>query len=657
MVNVLPTMLCCLLVAIVAPATAAQRAPDAAGPDAGALALTQVMGVRITPEIERLAVTWLRVRGATGYKVQWRWGSRTYRNGRERITQDTNYTIRRLVGDRTYHVRVIAIASGVVDGMPSDEVSARPFPVPPNMPPMAVGTVPALRLDVDESATVSMLRYFDDPNDSDLFYTVRSAAEAIATAEVRNGVVTVTGRGHGETALTVTAIDRDGLSGTQTFEVAVGNLLELEQGRNYVLVEGRSLTVAATLSKERAAATVVTYAIGADADAETADADADDFAQGPRVATIAAGARETVLTIPIVDDDEIEPLRETFTVTLQDATGSDYAVRPSKRKITARIDEGVCDRTPAVRDELRSWRSCEAVDAGFLALRQTLDLRRRRIDTLKGADFADLDQLRVLLLSDNQLQALPPGLFAGLENLRQLHLQDNPGAPFALAVGLARTNAPLQAPPPAWVTARVVEAAPFPMTVELAAVGGTLTRRRVTVPTGATSASRSSLVRRLHSVVRVSVATPPRMPTSRCGGVLCYQGIETVAGARLALFKEPPRATALVAGQRLEMAGDSLRLDLAPLFATASADTLVYRATSSDPALATATIAGNSLVLTANDDGAEGNLTIAVTATDADGLSAEITFQVTVALIARTFLRGWRTTLALPRSPHGDGSE
>ena len=117
--------------------------------------------------------------------------------------------------------------------------------------------------------------------------------------------------------------------------------------------EGGTALLRLTLSEPAASAVTFTYSLGVDADPSTADASASDHAHDPRGSVqVAAGASSADIEISIVDDDELEPSREVFTVTL-DPPGEETGYRRGyPHTATVVVEEGVCDRTPRIRDEI-----------------------------------------------------------------------------------------------------------------------------------------------------------------------------------------------------------------------------------------------------------------------------------------------------------------
>ena len=95
---------------------------------------------------------------------------------------------------------------------------------------------------------------------------------------------------------------------------------------------------------------------------------------------------------------------------------------------SAAADQGVCDRTPQVRDKLveaAGVASCEDVTPEHLAAVTLLDLSESGIGTLQAHDFRDLVRLQRLRLYGNSLSTLPPSLFHGLSRLERLALNSN----------------------------------------------------------------------------------------------------------------------------------------------------------------------------------------------------------------------------------------
>ena len=90
--------------------------------------------------------------------------------------------------------------------------------------------------------------------------------------------------------------------------------------------------------------------------------------------------------------------------------------------------QGVCDRTPQVRDKLMEVTGvsiCEAVTSEHLDRVTVLDLSGSGITSLQTHDFGGLSSLQSLWLYANSLSELPDGVFRGLGTLKWLSLGSN----------------------------------------------------------------------------------------------------------------------------------------------------------------------------------------------------------------------------------------
>ena len=549
-----------------------------------------------------------------------------------------------------------ATAAGMIED--DDDGDPRPPPPPPpgpgpspppsNRPPVATEEMTAQILELGDTLELDASEHFRDPDRRRMTFEAESADSAVATVEVDDSAVTVSAVDHGAAAVTVTAVDDRRARATQSFEVTVGRLVSFAS-EEVAAAEGDTATLTVAISRPRDAATSLDYVVGPDDDPATADADADDHDGMAGTVIIAAGATEATIAIAVRDDDDIEPPRETFAVTLQQSAEQARDFGLGVAAVRVRIDEGVCDRTPQVRDALRRTLPCARVSDSDLAGVRTLDLSDTGLAALRPGDFSGLRNLRALDVSGNSLASLPDGVFAGLGALSEARLQDNPGSPFVLRVELARTDGPASAPSPARLATRVRQGAPFPLRAGLRAVGGALSRDASLIATGMTESAPILVVREAAAgATRVELASTPLVPDTRCGRFgryLCYRGFATVIGAPLVLFKDPPEVRGSVPATDLAAENDSIRISLSELFVAADGRPLRYAARSSDPGLAGAEVRGGVLIVVSGEDGREGTATITVTATDADGLSAELTFEVTLESMPRGFMSGWRRAL------------
>ena len=372
---------------------------------------------------------------------------------------------------------------------------------------MAVGEFGGLDLDPGRSAEVSLSGRFRDPEGGALRYSAESLNPEVARAAVSGGRLRVEGRSPGLATVVVTATDSGGLSARLSLSVAVGRVLSFAQA-SASAPEGGAARLRVELSRPSERAVSVGYVLESDGDPGTADADAADHGGSGGTLTLAAGESGAFIEVPILDDRDIEPAREHLRVRLlAPDSEADWALGAATASVA--IEEGVCDRTPEVRDALRGSRECREPSVRDLAGRGYLNLHRRGIGSLRERDLLGLAGLRVLHLHGNGLAELPAGLFAGLgrlsslglhgnrlrslpggllsglsslsrldlggnrlaelpaglfegaSSLSELDLSGNPGAPFALAMELVRTDAEDSAPGPAAVVARVAEGAPL----------------------------------------------------------------------------------------------------------------------------------------------------------------------------------------------------
>ncbi len=655
----------------------------------------RVTGVAVTPGIGALIVSWDPVDNADGYKVQWRSAGQTFGSARERVVGDsiTQDTIPNLAPGTQYFVRVIATRTGTDDGTPSNAESGTPLAAV-NQPPEITSQIAMQFLEVGGSVRIGLSNHFRDPEGRAMTFRAVSDNTGTATASVRGSVLTVRGVTRGGASVTVTARDSGGLTATQSFHAMVGRTAFFAT-TSASAPEGGTARLTVRLSRASNTSTSLEYVFGRDSNPNTSDANAADYQGAGGTVAISARQTEAVIEITIRQDIDIEPAKEVFTVGLAVPAEHQNNVALGAATATVTIDEGVCDRTPQVRDALRGAAACSAVSTADLDGRESLVLANMGIDALQSKDFDYLPGMRNLDISGNRLQTLPSGLVSGLENLltlrldgnsltelrsgalanlyglrqlrldgnnlqalpdglfhrvpslAELQLHDNPGAPFVLTLELARTDAAAAAPDPATVVATVAKGAPFAMRQSVSASNGELSANSVAVLPGNTAAAPIMVTRIGEGAARVTLDAAPPIPTNLCGDDShpCFRGIATAVGPTLVLFKNSLRATDFPPALDLLASGDEAIVDLTTLFTGAEGEILTYAVESSNPELVVVSVEGTNLVLLPNEVGEEGAATVTVTATDADGLTATLSFVITIEANPQSFLRGWRKAL------------
>lgn len=621
-------------------------------------------------------------------------------------SRTVQHTVRGLPagGAYTFELRAVGLAGA---GPPARVATTRIEA--PNQAPQVILDIPDQQLEPGERFDTDLKRHFADADDETLTYQAYSSTRAAPASILGNSILRVAGAQAGASMVRVTARDGSGASATIRFVVSVGIAVTVA---DVVATEGETAELLLQLTRPRTLPTVIPYAIAADADPATADADARDHRGVAGTVTIAAGETSAQLSIRIVDDDDAEPAREVFLVTFQQtSSGAGYTL--ARRSATVTIAEGVCDRTPAIRDALRGPSLCSAptpatlAEHRFLALRgrgiatlrtgdlqglrglETLELSNNDLATLPPGSLADLaalttltltnnrlstltadalaganaldwlglgrnrlaslptgvfaaqPALRVLRLEDNQLAGLPDGLFSGLGSLEEVDLSGNPGAPFPLTVSLARTDAAAVAAGPATVLATIDTGMPFASRAEVSWEGGG--PALLAFAAGDVESSSFS-VPAADGAVRLSLA-PPALPDTLCGDLLapCFRGL-AMAGSTLALYQPPPRVVR--AAPQLELLGaDSARFDLSTFFEPTDGGSLSYSATSSNSAVATASVVGGHLVVDTAEASDEASVEVLVTASDTGGQTVSLTFAITVQPALGSFMRGWRQGL------------
>ena len=569
--------------------------------------------------------------------------------------------------------------------------------------PSATQTPPFVLVPAGEDVEVDLSPLFVDPEGDALTYSASSNDPNVASATVEGSTLRISGGGRaGETTVSVTATDPRGLAASVVIRVEVVGTEAACSTAPAEAPEGGKATAVVELVAAAGVSTTVRWHLARDTDPETADADADDHGGASGEVQVRAGERCAEIEIDILDDDDAEPAREWFNVVLRGGQLARETIPVAimegvcdrtpvvRRALLAATNAAGCE-VPASADlhrvselrlaeagldalaaedfsDLTGLRTLDLAGNGLTALPalpalvrlERLLLRDNALEAVPLAALPAPERLRELILSDNalselpanaftaapglrslrldgnRLQTLPDGVFAGSGSLRLLRLDDNPGAPFTVRVSLERVDAQPWASAPAMLRAAVPLGAPFEFAVGLAAEGATFAdggaASEATVAGGQTAG---------HAVAAYSAGgfaqvalTVPGLPDRQCLSGPCWQGFLLEAGPPLTLF-----ARRVLGDEPVPLFGEDMRVSLSSLAEAAElVGDLEWSVYSSDPSLAAATIDDALLVEPAL--GAEGNLRVEATATDANGQTTTVYFDVYVEFHWPT--RSWR---------------
>ena len=488
-------------------------------------------------------------------------------------------------------VTVVAVAKGeaavtVTATDPEGLAATQEFTVVvPNRAPAAEGTIPSDTIEVGDSVTLELSPWFIDPDGDSLSYSAVASAADVTRASVTAAAITVVAIAKGETAVTATATDTEGLTAAQEFTVIVPNRAPLAEGA----IPPRTLEVGDALELD-----LSPFFSDPDGDPLAYSAVASDTARvGVRIsgaaAHVAAVAKgEVVVTITATDTEGLTAA-QAFAVT-------------------------VPNRPPVAKGTLPTL----TVEAGKPA---TVEL---------SPYFGDPDGdplVHAAATSDSaRVEASVTGsavtvvAVAKGEASVRLTATDSEGlaATRNLSV-LVPNRAPVVEET---LPSRTVEAGDS-VTLELSACfsdpdGDPLSYTAVAADPAVGAASVTGAALTLTAIGKGQTALTV---TARDA-----EGLATPQVFTVTVPNRAPLAQRAISPRTLE-AGDTVELDLAPHFSDPDGDRLVFTAAVSDAAVAGVSVAGTAMTIAAV---ARGQAAVTVTATDVDGLEATQEFDLTV---------------------------
>ena len=468
----------------------------------------------------------------------------------------------------------------------------------PNRAPFAVGEIANREVVVGDSVTVDVSGYFSEPDGQPLSYSAASDASVISVAVV-DATVSVMPVAKASRTVTLTATDPGGLVAVQSFMVTVPNRAPFAEGS----VSEQTVEVGDTASMDISAyfgdldGDPLTYAAESSDPVVLAVMVTDDMVSVMAVAKGAASVRVTA-----TDNDGLTAV-QSFMVTVPNrAPFAEGSVPEQTVEVgdTASMDIsayfGDLDGDPLTY-------AAESSDPAVLAVMVTDDMVSV-MAVAKGAasvrvtatDTDGLTATQSFAVTVPNRPALPPN---------RPPIVTRPPLPQQVAVGETFvTNLAVHFSDPEDDALTFSASSSDPETAVVEVKGNTLEVRML--DEGAADIQVTAVDTRGNSVIyEFRISSIPNDPSRR----------------------DPPVVIARLPDRTLAPGG-TLTADLGNYFHDPDPrDRLSYQATSSNDAVATATISGSTLHVTAV---AAGSAAVTVTATDPESLEASLSFEVTV---------------------------
>ena len=446
--------------------------------------------------------------------------------------------------------------------------------------------MPDQELRLGESVTVNAVSHFSDPDGDALTYAAASSDSAVAAASVSGSVVTVRALARGVATVTVTATDPDGLAASQGFGVTVPN--------SGPAVEGALADIELPLNEETSV----------DVASHFTDPDGDALAYAAAVSDSAVASAEVSGSVVTVRALARGAATVTVTATDPDGTAASLA-----------FEVTVPNSGPAVE--------------GALADIEVLLNEEVSVDVASGFTDPDGDALAysAAVSADS---AVAVAVLGGVVTVRALArgaatVTVTATDPDGLTASLAfEVTVPNSGP--------TAEGAPIPdIDVTLNETASVDASAYFTDPDGdalafAASASDSAVasVEVARSVVTVrALARGAATVTVTASDP---DGLAASLAFGVTVPNSAPAAEGTLAGIEVPL-NEEATVDVASRFADPDGDALAFAVASSDTAVAAAAVDGSVVTVRAL---ARGVATVTVTASDPDGLTASLAFEVTV---------------------------